>query len=171
MATIKDRFLSFTMVLGVGFLLLVSLIMSAALAAVGQWVQGLAPEAELMVRIFNFIIAFGVTTVLFALIFKVIPDVEISWRDVWLGAIVTALLFRVGRWAIGLYLGRSAPATAYGAAGSLIVVMLWVYYSAQILGLGAEFTQVYANKFGDHIRPDDDVVMESGHPPIAKTSV
>lgn len=162
-ATIKDRFVSFTMVLGVGFLLLVSLIFSAILAAMGEWFLELAPEAEAILRVSNFVVAYGVTAILFALIFKVIPDVQIRWGDVWLGALVTAFLFSIGRWAIGLYLGRSAPATAYGAAGSLIVVMLWVYYSAQILFMGAEFTKVYANKYGGRIRPDEGAELDSDH--------
>lgn len=156
--TIKDRFFSFTMVLGVGFLLLVSLILSTILAAISQFISGWAPEAVLLARILNFVIMFGSVTFLFALIFKVIPDVKISWRDVWLGAVVTALLFSIGKWAIGFYLGQSAPASTYGAAGSLIALLLWVYYSAQILFLGAEFTQVYANRLGTKIVADDNAI-------------
>ena len=156
LGTIKDRFFSFTMVLVVGFLLLVSLILSTALAAIGEVLTGLAPDSVMLLQIVNFVISFAVVMLLFALIFKVIPDVKISWGDVWLGAGVTAVLFNIGKWAIGFYLGQSAPASAYGAAGSLIVLLLWVYYSAQILFLGAEFTQVYANRFGDPIVADED---------------
>jgi membrane protein len=156
--TMKERFFSFTMVLAVGFLLLVSLLLSTALAAVGEFLGGLAPETLLVARIVNFIVSFGGVTLVFALIFKVIPDVKISWRDVWLGALVTAVLFSIGKWAIGYYLGRSAPASAYGAAGSLIIILLWVYYSAQILFLGAEFTQVYAHHQGDEIVADENAV-------------
>lgn len=159
LGTMKDRFFSFTMVLGVGFLLLVSLILSTVVAAVGEFVTGLASEAVILANILNFAISFGMVTLLFALIFKVIPDVQIGWRDVWLGAVVTALLFTLGKWAIGFYLGQSAPSSTYGAAGSLIVLLLWVYYSAQILFLGAEFTQVYAHQSGRSIIPDNDAVF------------
>ncbi len=159
LGTLRDRFFSFTMVLGVGFLLLVSLVLSTALAALGEFVGGLLPlEAVLVARVINFVISFIVTVLLFALIFKVVPDVEIEWRDVILGAVVTAVLFAIGRWAIGLYLGQSATASAFGAAGSIIVILVWVYYAAQILFLGAEFTQVYANRYGSRIRPAENAV-------------
>lgn len=148
MGAIRDRFFSFTMVLSVGFLLMVSLILSTALAAAGAYVTGRFAELEFLVRIINFVISLGGIALVFALIFKVVPDVEIAWRHVWLGALVTAGLFNIGRWAISLYLARSAPQSSYGAAGSLIVLLLWVYYSAQIMFLGAEFTQVFANRFG-----------------------
>lgn len=158
LGTIKDRFFSFTMVLTVGFLLLVSLLLSTALAALGEIVSGLAPGAVLLAQVMNFAISFGVTTALFAMIFKVIPDVKIKWRDVWYGALVTAALFAIGRWVIGLYLGQSATASTYGAAGSMIVLLVWVYYAAQIIFLGAEFTQVYANKYGSRIVADDNAI-------------
>lgn len=154
--TIQDRFLSFTMVLGVGFLLLVSLVISAALAGLERYLGGILPEAIL--QIVNFIISFLVIMLLFAMIYKVLPDVEIAWRDVWLGAAITSLLFTIGKLLIGLYLGHSSVASAYGAAGSLAVILIWVYYSAQILLLGAEFTQVYANLYGSGVRPDEDAV-------------
>lgn len=156
--TVKDRFFSFTMVLGVGFLLLVSLIISAVLAAVNEFISGVMPGLVILAQVINFLVSFGVVAGLFALIFKVVPDVKIAWRDVWVGALVTAFLFTVGKFAIGLYLGNSAPGSTYGAAGSLIVLLLWVYYSAQILFLGAEFTQVYANRFGSRIVADEDAV-------------
>lgn len=158
LGTIKDRFFSFTVVLGIGFLLLVSLMLSAFMAGVSEFPSGLAPDTILLARTLDIIVSFVVVTILFALIFKIIPDVKIEWRDVWLGAIVTAALFTIGKWAIGLYLGQSAPASAYGAAGSLIVLLLWVYYSAQILFIGAEFTQVYANRFGGRIIADENAV-------------
>ncbi len=158
LGTLKDRFLSFTMVLGVGFLLLVSLIISTALAAVNEFISGVLPDLAILAQAINFVVSFGVITALFGLIFKVVPDVKIAWRDVWIGAVVTAFLFTVGKFAIGLYLGNSAPGSTYGAAGSLIVLLLWVYYSAQILFLGAEFTQVYANKFGSRIVADEDAI-------------
>lgn len=150
---LRDRFLSFSLVLVIGFLLLVSLVLSAALAAMGKYLAGVLPLSSALMQAFNFALSFAVTTFLFALIFKVLPDVRIRWRDVWIGAAVTALLFSVGRFLIGLYLGRSSVSSAYGAAGSLVVVLVWVYYSAQILFLGAEFTQVYATRFGRGLSP------------------
>jgi|SRR5215471_3509824 len=153
---IKDRFLSLAMVLGVGFLLLVSLVLNAALAALGKYLGGLLPLPPLALEIIYFIVSFGVITLLFALIYKVLPDVEISWNDVWVGASITALLFTIGKFLIGLYLGRSTVGTAYGAAGSLIVILIWIYYSAQILFFGAELTQVYTNKYGSRMKPAKD---------------
>jgi membrane protein len=150
---IKDRLLSFTLVIGIGFLLLVSLVLSAALAALGNFMAGVLPAQETLWQGINFAISFAVITLLFAMIFKVLPDVTIAWRDVWVGAFITALLFNLGKFLIGLYLGRSTVASAYGAAGSLIIVLLWVYYSAQILFFGAKFTQIYANRYGSHLQP------------------
>ena len=158
LATIKDRFISFTMVLGVGFLLLVSLVISAILAALNGFISGLLPQSEFLLQIVNFVISFGIITLLFALIFKILPDVDIQWRDVGIGAAFTALLFTIGKLAIGLYLGNSGVSSTYGAAGSLVLVLLWVYYSAQILLFGAEFTQVYARRYGSHIMPAKDAV-------------
>lgn len=154
MALLKDRFLSFTMVLGVGFLLLISLVISAALAGLGRFLSNTLPGGDAFWQIVNFIISFVIVTLLFALVFKVVPDARIAWGDVWIGAVVTAALFTIGRFAIGLYLGRGTFSSAYGAAGSLVVVLVWIYYSAQILFIGAEFTQVYANKYGSGVEPD-----------------
>jgi len=156
LAVIKDRFMSMTMVLGVGFLLLVSLALSAALAALGGYLDRLLPVPPAALHAINFLVSFGVVTLLFALIFKFLPDVQISWSDVWMGSAITSLLFAAGKLLIGLYLGRSTAASAYGAAGSLVVILIWVYYSAQILFFGAEFTQVYANKYGSRIQPAED---------------
>jgi membrane protein len=158
LGTIQDRFVSFTMVLGVGFLLLVSLVISAALAALNNFFLNLLPGAEFLLQVINFIISFGVITLLFALIFKILPDVEIEWRDVGIGAAFTAFMFTIGKTLIGLYLGNSGVASTFGAAGSLVIILLWIYYSAQILLYGAEFTQVYARRYGSHIRPADDAV-------------
>ena len=155
---IRERFFSFSLVVGTGFLLLVSMVVTAGLQAFGKVLAGFMPGGDLFLQILNFLISFAVTTLLFALLYKVVPDAEITWRDVWIGAIVTAVLFSVGRFAIGLYLGRSATASTYGAAGSLVVVVLWIYYSAQILFFGAEFTQVYANRFGSRVQPAPDAV-------------
>ncbi|HEY1015255.1 MAG TPA: YihY/virulence factor BrkB family protein [Herpetosiphonaceae bacterium] len=157
LGTLKDRFLSFTMVLGVGFMLLVSLVISAALAGIGKYFENLGIPTFLFEAI-NFAVSFGVITLLFAAIYKVLPDVKIQWRDVWIGAAVTALLFTIGKFLIGLYLGRSSVASSYGAVGSLAILLLWVYYSAQILFFGAEFTQVYANAYGSRVVPDKDAV-------------
>ncbi len=154
---IKDRFFSFTMVLGVGFLLLVSLVLSAALAAVGKYLTLAAPLAPLWYLV-NFLVSLAVTALIFALIYKVIPDVKIAWRDVWMGAIVTTVLFSLGRFLLGLYIGRSSVSSSYGAAGSLVALILWVYYSGQIFLFGAEFTQVYARRFGSNIEPSKNAV-------------
>ena len=158
MGMLRNRFVSFTMLLGVGFLLLVALVLSAGLAALGKFLGGLLPIPEAVLQAMNFVISFGVITLLFALIYKILPDAEIRWSDVWTGAAVTALLFTIGKFVLGLYLGKSSAGSAYGAAGSLIVVLLWVYYSAQILFFGAEFTQVYANTYGSRVVPSPDAV-------------
>ncbi len=136
---LRTRVLSFGMILGIAFLLMVSLVLSAVVAALGDW-WGL--------HALDLGISFAITTILFALIYKVIPRVHIAWRDVWVGAAVTAALFAIGKWLIGLYIGRTSVASAFGAAGSLVVLMLWVYYSAQIFLLGAEFTRLYAGQHG-----------------------
>jgi membrane protein len=150
---IKSRLLSFSIIVGLGFLLLVSLVINAALAAFGKFMSGILPAQESIWQAINFIISFGVITVMFALIFKVLPDVKIGWRDVWVGALLTALLFNLGQFLIGLYLGKSSVTSAYGAAGALVLVLLWVYYSAQILFFGAKFTEIYANKYGSDLKP------------------
>lgn len=151
---IVNRFLSFTMILGIGFMLLVSLVISAAISALGTWIGGLFPFQEFILQIINLVISIGVITVFFALIFKILPDADVAWRDVWIGAFFTAILFSIGKTLIGLYLGSSAVASSFGAAGSLVLLLLWIYYSAQILFFGAEFTQVYANQFGSRIVPE-----------------
>jgi membrane protein len=156
LGVIKDRFASFTMVIGIAFLLLVSLILSAALAALGPRLGG--GTAEGAMHIVNGLVSFGVITVLFAAMYKYVPDVQIQWRDVWVGAAVTSLLFTLGKFAIGLYLGKSSVASAYGAAGSLVILLIWVYYSAQILFFGAEFTKVYAKSYGSGLRPAPDAI-------------
>ncbi len=165
---IQDRFLSFAMILTIGFLLLVSLIFSAALAAFGNYFSHLVPDMLMgLWQVLDFFLSFGVITVLFALIYKVLPDVKIGWSDVWLGAIVTALLFVLGKTLIGLYLGNSTIGSTYGAAGSLVVLLLWVNFSAQILFFGAEFTQVYANRYGSRIVPTENAIAvgdEHTHP-------
>ncbi len=158
---IRKRFLSFSAVLGIGFLLLVSLTVSAALAALNQYLSHLLPGIDLFWQLLNFIISLGVITLLFALMFKYLPDVRIRWRDVWVGAFMTALLFSIGKTALGIYLGQSSFGSTYGAAGSLIAILVWVFYSAQILFFGAEFTQVYARYYGSRIVPDSHAVLLS----------
>jgi membrane protein len=143
---IKDRFLSLTMVLGTGFLLLVSLVVTAAVSAAGELLRNFGPAFEALTQLAVFVVSLGVITVLFALIFKYLPEVTIAWRDVWIGAFTTAVLFVLGKSAIGLYLGHASIGSAYGAAGSFVVLLVWVYYSAQILLFGAELTQVYAKQ-------------------------
>lgn len=145
---LRERFFSFTLVVGVGFLLLVSLLVNAGLAAAGrffdQWIS--MPEAALQFT--SSLISFIVITLLFALIYKVLPDLTIEWQDVLLGAAVTSMMFTIGKLAIGLYLGKTALASTYGAAGSLVIVLVWVYYSVQVFFLGAAFTHVYATTYG-----------------------
>jgi membrane protein len=155
---LRDRFLSFSMVLGVGFLLLVSLIISAALAAFVNYFGNLLPGISLLLQFANFIISFAITTVLFGLIYKVLPDVEITWSDVWIGAMITSLLFSFGRFLLGMYLSNSSFGSTYGAAGSVVILLAWVYYAAQILFFGAEFTQVYARRYGSQIVPAKNAV-------------
>ena len=150
---IRDRFLSFAMVMGIAFLLLVSLLLSAALATLGTVLDRLPEELHWLAQALNFAASFVVITLLFAMMFKLLPDVEMAWSDVWLGAVITAALFAVGKFDIGLYLGHSSMASSYGVAGSFVVLLVWVYYSAQILFFGAELTQVYANKYGSGISP------------------
>jgi membrane protein len=143
---IRERFFSFALIVGVGFLLLVSLAINAWLAAMGTWFTAWLPA--LLLQFVSTVISWVIITALFAGIYKALPDVTIEWRDVVLGAAVTSLLFNLGKFAIGLYLGSSTVASAYGAAGSLVVLLIWVYYSAQIFFLGAEFTQVFSNRYG-----------------------
>ena len=158
---IRDRILSFGFILVVGFLLLVSLLLTAAISFVGQGFGEMVPGMEALVQLLNVILSLGVITLLFAMMFKFLPDAKIAWRDVWIGAFITALLFSVGKFALGLYLGRSGVASSYGAAGALIVLLLWVYYSSQILFFGAEFTQVYANRFGSRVTPSSNAIAVS----------
>jgi membrane protein len=143
---LRSRLLSLGMILGIAFLLMVSLVLDAVLQALGKmWGTG---AWKAFAQVLNFVVAFGLTTTIFAMIYKLMPRAKIEWHDVWVGAAVTAALFAIGKFLIGLYIGRSAVASSFGAAGSLVVVMIWVYYSAQIFLLGAEFTWVYAHSHG-----------------------
>jgi membrane protein len=164
---IRDRFFSFTLVLGVAFLLLVSLVVSAGLAAIGAYLSHMLPGGVVLWQAANFVISLGVITLLFATIYKVVPDVTIRWRDVWVGSAVTAVLFSIGRFAIGLYVGRSTVASPFGAAGSVVALVVWVYYSAQILFFGAELTEVYARRHGSRIMPTKNAVLVNASPKTA----
>jgi membrane protein len=160
---IRDRFLSFAMVLVIGFLLLVSLLTSAFLTALTNRFSGMLPAELKFVQAGNFVISLIVITFLFALIYKVLPDVHVPWRDVWLGAALTAILFTVGKSLFGFYLGHSTIGSSYGASGSLVIVVLWTYYSALILLFGAEVTFVQAQLRGEHIEPTDIAVHLTEH--------
>ena len=163
---IRTRLLSFGMVLGLGFLLLVSLFMSTVLTALTTSFSQVLPGVDWLWQLLNYVISLAVMTLLFGLIFKVLPDIQVAWRDVWIGAALTAVLFTIGQFALGLYLSNQG--SAYGVAGSLAVFLLWVYYSAQILFFGAEFTQVYATQYGRGVTAAPNAVMEAPTAPAAK---
>ncbi len=147
---LKDRLLSFGMILGLSFLMVVSLVVSTVISALGNWWRGAFGDWVMLAQVVDLWAGFAITTAVFAMIYKWMPRVRVAWKDVWIGALVTALLFSAGRYLIGLYLGRSGIASTYGAAGSLIIVLLWIYYSAQAFLLGAEFTCAYARLCGSH---------------------
>jgi membrane protein len=149
---IKKRIFSFGLILGIAFLLIVSLAITAVVSAVGERVAGGLPDNVMFVL--NGVFAFIVITVLFAAMYKVLPDAKIGWRDVWVGAVITTIFFVLGKFLIGLYLGRSDPGSAFGAAGTLAVILIWIYYASHIVLFGAEFTQAWTEKFGGGIRPE-----------------
>lgn len=153
--TVKQRFFSFGIVLAVGFLLLVSLVISAGLAVLGKFFQEFLPMPEFALGVINFVVSLAGIIVLFALIFRYVPETVIAWKNIWIGATATALLFTIGKFLIGLYLGKAAVGSAYGAAGSLVVIIVWVYYSAMIFLFGAEFT---------HVLDSDGSINEVGRP-------
>lgn len=155
---VKARLLSFMMVLAIGFLLLVSLIVSSVLTALNNYVADLIPVNLVFGRNLEFVVSFGFITLFFAMIYKILPDAEVSWGDVGVGAAATAFLFGVGKFLLALYLGGQSFGSTYGAAGSILILLLWVYYSAQIFLFGAEFTQVYARRFGSRIVPATEAV-------------
>ncbi len=152
-AAIKNNVLSFGMLLVVGFLLLVSLVVNAALSALGPFLSNNLPGGALLWNIVNYVITLAVVSLMFAAIFKFLPDVEFAWKDALIGGVVTAVLFILGQIALGIYLSLGTVGSAFGAAASLVIILVWIYYSAQILFLGAEFTQVYANKYGSGVEP------------------
>jgi membrane protein len=150
-----ERLTSFGLVVGVGFLMLTSLLVSAALAALYQYMGNTYPGVTVLWEALNVIVSLAVITLLFAMIYKVLPDVELAWSDVWVGGLVTAGLFTIGKSVIGLYLGTSGLSSSYGAAGSVVVLLVWVYYSSQIILLGAEFTREYVAEFGRRPPPSE----------------
>ena len=155
---LRSRFLSFAMVAGVCFLLLVSLTLESMLKGFSHYIQRALPGGIVIAMAVYWIFDLAIVILLFAIIFKFLPDAKIQWRDVWIGAAMTAIFFAIGKWALGLYLGSGSAASAYGAASSLITLLLWVYYSSQILLFGAEFTQVYASQAGRGIAPDEHAI-------------
>ena len=168
---VRTRLLSFGMILGIAFLLMVSLVAGAGIAALGKWSGGWFEGWEVLAQIINSVVGFLMTTAVFAMIYKLMPRVRVSWGDVWVGAVVTALLFTAGRFLISLYIGKTGVASGFGAAGSVAVVFVWVYYSAQIFLVGAEFTWVYAQRFGSrraHAEPTSEDARTA--PPIPERS-
>ena len=161
---VRTRLLSFGLVLAIGFLLIVSLVVSAGIAVWGKYWSGWFGGVEAVLHAVNFVVSVGVITVLFAMIYKFMPRVQIRWRDVWIGAFVTSALFSVGKFLIGLYIGKSGVESSYGAAGALVVLLVWVYYSAQIFLLGAEFTKVYAESQGSRKSLKTDTVRTAAIP-------
>jgi membrane protein len=159
-ALVMQRLISFSLVVALGFLLLTSLLVSAALSAIHTYVGNRFAGLVVLWEALNVVVSLGVITLLFALIYKVLPDVKLAWREVWVGALVTAGLFTIGKLVIGLYLGTTSIATTYGAAGSVSVVLVWVYYSAQVILLGAEFTRAYVEQFGRRPPPEDFAVKD-----------
>jgi membrane protein len=163
---VRTRLLSMTMILSLGFLLLVSLVVSAALSALSGWLRAAFGDVAILSWFIDAAVALVVISTLIALIYKILPDAKVAWRDVWVGAIATAILFMIGKYLIGLYIGRASVGSAFGAAGSLAVLLVWIYYSAQIVLLGAEFTRVYANRFGAKVRPSRQAIP--AHSPEAR---
>ncbi len=150
---LRQRFFSFAMVLAIGFLLLVSLVVTAMLTSFTAMISSFLGDATFVAHAIDILVSFGFVTLLFALIYKYVPDVEIQWRDVWVGAALTSILFTIGKYLIGLYIGTSGVSSTFGAAGSLITILVWVYYSSLIFFLGAEFTRVYATQYGSGVAP------------------
>jgi membrane protein len=158
--SLKDRLFSFGLILSIGFLLLISLVISAGLSAFSEWIKMHLPDFMMFVfRLLSFVISFGVISVLFMLMFKILPDVKIRWKNVWIGAMITSLLFIAGKFALGLYFGKANPGSTYGAAGSVILIMLWVNYSSMIVFFGAEYTKQFSLYHGEKLQPKKDAVL------------
>lgn len=161
--TLKDRLFSFGLILSIGFLLLISLLLTTALEAFNGFIKAHLPDFMVYIfQLINFVVSFGVISVLFALMFKILPDAKIKWRDVWVGAMVTTLLFIIGKFGLGIYFGKAQPGSTYGAAGSIVLMMLWVSYSCMIVFLGAEFTKQNAVHHGREIEPKANAVRIPG---------
>jgi membrane protein len=150
---IKERLLSFVLILVIGLLIVLSLLLSIVLSFLTSFFQNLLPVPPFFIQGCDFVLSFLLITLLFAVVYKVLPDVEIAWTDVWIGSVITAILFTLGKFLFGLYLARSSIRSAYGAASSLAIILMWVYYSAQVFLIGAEITQVYANRYGSRVKP------------------
>jgi membrane protein len=160
---VKDRVFSFGLILVIGFLLLVSLVLSAALSALGGWVASHVSEAlNVVFKVLDFTISLGVVTLLFAALYKFLPDAEVGWKSVWTGAVVSSLLFVIAKFGLGLYFGQSEPGSTYGAAGTIVLIMLWVSYAGLILFFGAEFTRVYADRKGHKIKASKHAARSGG---------
>jgi membrane protein len=154
-----DRATSFGIILAIGFLMMISLLLTTVLSVLSDWISHILPDFMLyLFVVLNFVVSFGIITVLFALIFKVLPDIKIPWKPVWIGSIITAFFFEIGRFALGIYFSKAEPGSTYGAAGSVILILLWVSYTCMILFFGAEFTQVYSRRSGLKIEPADNAV-------------
>ena len=164
---LRQRFFSFAMVLSIGFLLLVSLVVTALLSSFTGILSSFLGDATLVAHAVDILVSFGFVTLLFALIYKYVPDVEIQWKDVWVGAALTAILFTVGKYLIGLYIGTSGVSSTFGAAGSLITILVWVYYSSLIFFLGAEFTRIYAMEYGSGVAPAENAQRINAAPQSA----
>jgi membrane protein len=165
---LRQRFFSFAMVLAIGFLLLVSLVVTAVLSSFTAMLGSLLGDATFLAHAIDILVSFGFVTLLFALIYKYVPDVEIQWKDVWVGAALTSILFTIGKYLIGLYIGTSGVGSTFGAAGSLITILVWVYYSSLIFFLGAEFTRVYATQYGSGVAPAENAQSLDAAPQSAK---
>ena len=165
---IRQRFFSFAMVLAIGFLLLVSLVITAILSSFTGMLSSFLGDATFVAHAIDILVSFGFVTLLFALIYKYVPDIEIQWRDVWIGAALTSILFTAGKYLIGLYIGTSGVSSTFGAAGSLITVLVWVYYSSLIFFLGAEFTRVYATEYGSGVAPAENAQPMDAAPQSAR---
>jgi membrane protein len=168
---IKQRLISFGLAVALGFLLLTSLLVSAALAAIHAYMGNAFPGVLVLWEALNVVVSLGVITLLFAMVYKVLPDRKLSWGDVWVGALVTAGLFTIGKLVIGLYLGTTSIASSYGAAGSVIVILVWVYYSAQVVLLGAEFTREYVERFGRRPPPEEFATTDGSVPSTSRSRV
>ena len=167
---LRQRFFSFGMVLGIGFLLLVSLVVTALLSSLTGMLSSILGDATFVAHALDILVSFGFVTLLFALIYKYVPDIEIQWKDVWVGAALTSILFTIGKYLIGLYIGTSGVSSSFGAAGSLITVLVWVYYSSLIFFLGAEFTRVYASEYGSGVVPAENAQKINATPQSARAS-